>query len=101
MTRASIDPWWRLDRAAFGRISLSATGLASSPFGAGAAVSTGAGRATYFGVSAGASAGAGPSLGCSAAVTSSFDATVRPLLTPAWAVADTRTMAAIRTSLRI
>src|SRR3981081_2110310 len=106
MTRASVDPCLRFGFSALrGWVFLSATGFAWSAFGACVVVSTAAGLSTYFGASAGLVAstdlGASTALGCSAAAGSSFDASERLLVTPACAVADTRTNAAIRMNLRM
>src|SRR5665647_211600 len=100
MMRASVDSRLRLGFSARGAgMLLSATGPAGSGFG-GCVGLMAAGRSTYFGASV--AFGASTALGCSAAAGSSFEARVRPLVPPAWAVvADTRTNAAIRMNLRI
>src|ERR1019366_1337121 len=88
-----------------GWVLLSATGLATSTFGACVVVLTAAGRSTHFGASAGFAAStalsASTALDCWAAAGSSFDASVRPRPTPACAVADARANAAIRMNLRM
>src|SRR5258706_9482769 len=91
-TRARIDPrlflaCWALSA----RGSLAASRLACSAFSR-CRVSTAAGLAAYFGVSAAFVAWV---------AAASFEATVRPRVVPAWAVADTRTNAAIRMNLRM
>src|SRR6266403_4975533 len=93
ITRATIDGRLCLACSALSaRGSFAASRLARSAFNCCALISAAVGLWAYFGVSA--------AFVASVAV-ASFDATVSPRFVPVWAVADTRTNAAIRINLRM